>query len=419
MNPAAELPDSIPIGTPRDIRLDMLRGIAVFVVLFDHIEDLLGFWLVRYWTPISCGYSDGSDAFVFLSGIVFGRVYSKRLEREGWNPSLKKVLRRSLQIYAVYLLVTGTLIVIGLALRTYAPELIPILNLEVGTAVRGFSTFAMLYQPYGTQILCFYSIVLPLMLGLLKLYGSRPISAILVSFGLYCVSQGVQTVSLPRLPWGREWYFNPFAWQFLFFIGMVITINHQLTSRVKRFRYKTLVVACVFLLVSLVIKKGWLNLLHVPQATEMQVWLDEIFESWSYKSRLRPLRILHFLSLFLVIYLALPERESHFWTMRGIRTLVKCGQNSLELYALGVILSVIAIPLSRFVGNSLGTAAGMDLGASLLSIGLATYLSRNKKARSRSLQSGEIETSSQLPECSSVSRGTAGNQRRVYESSLS
>src|SRR3954447_8726570 len=88
----AERPAVLPASAAggRDVRIDFLRGVALLVIFVDHIarNPLSAF------TPQALGLSDAAEAFVFMSGIVCGIVYSKALLTRGWGAVWGKVLKR-------------------------------------------------------------------------------------------------------------------------------------------------------------------------------------------------------------------------------------------------------------------------------------------------------------------------------------
>ena len=58
----------------RDLRLDLLRGIANWAIYLNHMPNNVINWI----TTRNYGFSDGADLFVFISGytaaLVFGRM---------------------------------------------------------------------------------------------------------------------------------------------------------------------------------------------------------------------------------------------------------------------------------------------------------------------------------------------------------
>jgi len=84
----------------RDVRIDFFRGLALYMILVDHVVgDPLG-----KFTYQRIGFSDAAELFVFLSGVSCAIVYSHVLARLGWGGLLASITRRVTQIYVYYLL---------------------------------------------------------------------------------------------------------------------------------------------------------------------------------------------------------------------------------------------------------------------------------------------------------------------------
>lgn len=75
----------IKVEQSRIAGLDCLRGLFLVMVLADHI-DFAAYSRggVRHWTLMGLGFSDAAAGFVFISGFVFGYVYSRRMARDGY-----------------------------------------------------------------------------------------------------------------------------------------------------------------------------------------------------------------------------------------------------------------------------------------------------------------------------------------------
>src|ERR1051325_2724138 len=84
----------------RDLRIDFFRGLALYMIIFDHVP---GDPLSKL-TYMHLGFSDAAEIFVFLSGVSCGIVYSRLLSRKGVGCLLKRVSWRTLQIYSYYLI---------------------------------------------------------------------------------------------------------------------------------------------------------------------------------------------------------------------------------------------------------------------------------------------------------------------------
>ena len=55
----------------RDLRLDVLRGIGLWMIFLDHIPHDVVSWL----TLRNYGFSDAAEFFVFISGYLAGYIY--------------------------------------------------------------------------------------------------------------------------------------------------------------------------------------------------------------------------------------------------------------------------------------------------------------------------------------------------------
>src|SRR5262249_827150 len=127
------------------------------------------------------------------------------------------------------------------------------------------------------------------------------------------------------------WFFNPLAWQLLIVLGAWCVIEGE-KFRPWVMSRPALVLAVLYLVFSLVLALSWGVKPLVPHSlTDLLFPLD--------KSNLIPLRLLDFLALAVVVLRLVPQD----W--RGLSTPVLrcakcCGENSLPIYCLGVLLSL-------------------------------------------------------------------------------
>ena len=60
------------VQAERDLRLDLFRGLALWLIFLDHIPDNIVSWL----TIRNYGFSDATEIFIFISGFTeIGRAY--------------------------------------------------------------------------------------------------------------------------------------------------------------------------------------------------------------------------------------------------------------------------------------------------------------------------------------------------------
>jgi hypothetical protein len=186
--------------------------------------------------------------------------------------------------------------------------------------------------------------------------------------------------TVPAWPNGH-WAFNPLAWQLLFVLGAWWMIEDKrpqpwMTSRT------TLVLAILYLLFSLVIVLSWrikpLEAL-IPEALAKPLYpLD--------KSNLDPLRLLHFLAIAVLVAWLVPRNWRGLTTpvMRGA---IRCGQNSLPIYCLGVLLTFASHVALLKISDGLAMQIALSFAGIAAMIATATLLnSISIKPRLRSQQ---------------------------------
>src|SRR6195256_2556477 len=87
------------VTTGRDLRLDLFRGIALWLIYLDHIPSNVVSWI----TIRNYGFSDATEIFIFISGYTAAFVYGRAMLERGFLISGARILRRSWQIYVAHI----------------------------------------------------------------------------------------------------------------------------------------------------------------------------------------------------------------------------------------------------------------------------------------------------------------------------
>src|SRR4051812_49498121 len=91
---------SLPAVGVRELRLDLFRGLALWLIFIDHVSpDLLTWFTIRNY-----GFSDAAEIFIFISGFTAALVYGRATFESGIVIGTARVARRVWQIYAAHLL---------------------------------------------------------------------------------------------------------------------------------------------------------------------------------------------------------------------------------------------------------------------------------------------------------------------------
>src|SRR5436305_11722099 len=84
--------------TSRDLRLDLFRRIALWLIFLDHIpSNIVGWFTLRNY-----GFSDATEIFIFISGYTAAFVYGRAMLESGFVVATARVLRRAWQIYVAH-----------------------------------------------------------------------------------------------------------------------------------------------------------------------------------------------------------------------------------------------------------------------------------------------------------------------------
>ena len=335
------VPHSPTIARPRaarDPRLDVFRGLGMFIILIAHIPG--NDW--ADWIPARFGFSDATEIFVFCSGIASCYAFGAIFDRHGWLWGARRIAFRVWQVYwghvAVFVVVVATL---GLAdhLIAGAQYIRHDLNLAhfVDDPAYLFFRFLTLgYVPNYFDILPMYLVILALVPVVMAIAGYSRAAVGVFSLGLWGVA-ALGWLELPAEPWsGRAWFFNPFSWQLVFFTGFAFG-RGWLPAPPRDTRLMLL--ACAVLLASAPFSchygfgcyAGWG---YVP-------WLgsahDALFPLID-KSHLGAFRYLHFLALAYVAFV-LAGVGGHALKGRAVEALMRVGRQTLAVFLSGLVLA--------------------------------------------------------------------------------
>lgn len=366
-----------PRRLPRDSRVDVLRGVALVMIFIDHVPgNLLSLVTMR-----NFGFADAAELFVLLAGFASMVAYGGSFARDGVVTGLRRVLLRCLHLYLFQaLLLLTVLIVAGAWLHHFEVEPengAPFLHSGLRGLGHGLTLQAL---PASLNILPLYIVLLalfPIIYGLIKI---NPFVALCVSAALWLWVNLDPSVNLINWLDGRGWFFDPFAWQFLFVIGAVgaLILRHYDGNLPSPAWLRATAWACLaFALVASAPwdSWGWSNLRLIP--------LDP-----PDKTVLAPLRLLNILA---IAVLALSSTRFRLLADRpALRFLLVCGRHSLEVFSLGTVLAMIFRLVFRTFGVTLATqllANGVGLG---LMIALAMVLEHRRRpvASARTVENG-------------------------------
>lgn len=361
----------------RDLRLDFFRGLSLFFIFIDHIPNNF----LAYFTLRSIAFSDAAEVFIFISGYTAALVYGRSLQQKGTLFATAQVYRRVWQLYVAHIF----LFVIFTAEVSYTVLAVnnPMYTEEMGVAdflqephIAIVKALLLQFQPTFLDILPLYIALLAAFPLVLLALERGPLWALVPSAALYALTLR-HGWGPPSYPADHEWFFNPLAWQFLFVIGA--SAGHaRITGRWPFphgtwFSQLAVVAAAALVVVNVTWAIHWVYD-EFPALLEKQ-----LYNYTTNKTNLAPFRLLNFLALALAtVYFVRPESTLLRW--RVSQPIILCGQYSLYIFCLGIILAVLGhFVLSEFYG-ALPMQIVVNLAGFALMIGTAAMLAWYKAA---------------------------------------
>src|SRR3981081_148938 len=118
--------DAVSLPECRDVRLDLVRGLAIWFIFLDHIPHNAVNWI----TLRNYGFSGAADLFLFVSGYVAAIVYARIILERGFVVGATRIFNRVWRLYEAYvvLLVIYSAVIGYVATRYATPDIISEFN---------------------------------------------------------------------------------------------------------------------------------------------------------------------------------------------------------------------------------------------------------------------------------------------------
>ena len=279
--------------------LDALRGLFLVWMTLTHLPTRFSDFVNQ---PF--GYVSSAEGFVFMSALLIGRLYIRKLMEDPvdvWS----RLWKRSFKIYAyhMFLLAFAFTIAASWAVHHHRAAITNLLNFYLnhpGTAIAG--SIFLIYSPPLLDILPMYVMFLfltPLFLSAAVRFGWRIVIAasaltwLLAQFSLRdIVHNWVVHVTHLQIPLQETGAFNLFAWQTVWIVGLWLGARSAQGNVplkfVPRWGIALGAAVCIFFVG---VRHGWFG----PRLTEQALGL--LLDKW----QIGPLRVLN-IGAFLVVF---------------------------------------------------------------------------------------------------------------------
>jgi hypothetical protein len=304
----------------RDLRLDFFRGVALIFIFIDHIP----YNILSYFTLQNVMMFDAAEVFIFISGFTAALVYGRRLAAKGAIYATAQVWRRAWQLYVAHVF----LFVLFIAEVSYTAATFhnPMYTEEMRIAafldqpyIAVVKALTLEFQPALLDILPTYIVMLLIFPAALLAMRRHWLLICGPSLLLYVAVQ-LFDLTVPAYP------------------AAGAALAHRSAhgggfARLPRLIYT---LALTIFAASVVIRLSWT--LHgfweaVPPLFQKELWPAD-------KNNLSPVRLVPFFAF--VVLVAIHVRgDARFLVSAWARPLVRCGQQSLEIFCLGILLSAL------------------------------------------------------------------------------
>ncbi|MDP4006648.1 OpgC family protein [Methylobacterium sp. NEAU K] len=350
-----------PKKAARDARVDVLRGFALLTIFVDHIPRNAP----ALFTLHNLGFSDAAEIFVLLAGYSSMVAYGGLFGRAGIWPTLVRIGRRCLRIYlfqAGLLLATLMIVRIWMDLTGLTPRFGVAPLMQMGLLQGLLRGLALNALPNYLDILPLYILLLALFPAVY--YGMRRgVWGVLALSGTLWLAANVDySLNLPNAAAVDDgWYFNPFAWQFLFVIGAALARAVRAGDGLLPWRPWAVAAAWAYLAFALLQGGSWTEW-GLPDLRPLAIGAPD-------KSHVSPLRLIDILALTYLLFSSPAVRRFSAW--RPLRLIDSCGRHSLEIFAAGCLAALIGRILYRTFDPVWPLQVAVNLGGIAVMLGLA------------------------------------------------
>jgi len=367
---------SLPAVGERELRLDLFRGLALWLIFIDHLPPSLLTWF----TIRNYGFSDAAEIFIFISGFTAALVYGRATFERGIVIGTARVARRVWQIYTAHLLLFLVLMAEIAVVTAYSGKQFYVHEMVVEDFFKEpgavmIQALLLRFRPLNMDVLPLYVVLmlcLPLVFALARLHRDLPLAVAVVFYVL------TNRFDLHLSTYGNGfWSFNPCAWQLLFVFGAWCALGGGRRISPALDNPYIFWLAVAWLGAAFFVTMTW----YFPQLEGViPAWLARLIYPIN-KTDFDILRFVHFLALAVVALRFVPSGRDGLQS-GWARPLILCGQYSLQIFALGVALSFAGYALLMELDASAALHVVVGAAGILIMYGVARIFTWYKGAMS-------------------------------------
>ena len=185
-----------PVTVVRDLRLDLIRGLSLWLIFLDHIPSNIVSWL----TIRNYGFSDAAEIFVFVSGYANAYFYGEVVRRGEFFRAAIPIWRRAFQLYAAQILLFVFYVGLVVVIAGDRPHFFDQTNIARFLEQPGVMTLQVLlltYKPLDLDPLPMYFVFLAMFPPVIWLLVRWPKAAVAGSVLLYFTARRLDSNCRP------------------------------------------------------------------------------------------------------------------------------------------------------------------------------------------------------------------------------
>ncbi len=204
----------------RDLRLDLFRGLALWLIFIDHLPPNM----LNWFTLRNYGFSDATEIFIFISGYTAAFVYGRAMQERGFvvashaHPAGASGRSMSRMSFCSRSISPRSPISRSRFENPLYAEEMNILDFLKQPDVTIVQALLLRFRPVNMDVLPLYIVLMVVFPPVLWLLLRKADLALALSVVLYAVAWNLRAATCRPIP-AASWFFNPFAWQLLFVFG--------------------------------------------------------------------------------------------------------------------------------------------------------------------------------------------------------
>jgi hypothetical protein len=305
----------------RIVLIDFLRGLCLLIMTVDHLPETL----IQKFTWQGLGFFSAAECFVFLSGLVAGRVYGRVAVTRGFAALRRCVLKRAVILYFANAgLITLMIVAAQSGFVTLGRGFLP--NWFLWTR-----SMFLIASPVNADILRMYFIFILLLPAVLwALMSGRLRIVVAISGGLWLAA--ALGYGMTTLPAGTG-YFDIASWQLLFVAGVYLGFT-PMPHLAEFSRRSSWIALCIPVAATFFVTRHW----HFLTGQESSPYFEWLFH-WK---RTLPLGCLvDFAAVSALVYRFRRPLDAVVRTSPG-KAVAFLGQHSLQVFVWSVAVTMFA-----------------------------------------------------------------------------